>query len=208
MCALLAGDLRGGGGSKWIWRNPVCWWGPPGGGVWPWSSCTLCTPPSWAPGPPSERFCRRRKRETERGRDTEGRDDLQQILFLSLQALCNFVEKCCYINKVYYYHHYKGLCGAPQRTFGLLAFQTPNIITHEFRPSPPTFRYADRNLPQTLWWSSSVSSSLLGPSTAVPAALAWRMTRNINSQIWDYLKSHLFVSTLYKWRGTICILTH
>lgn len=43
-------------GSRWIWRNPVCWWEPPGGGAWPWSSCTPCTPPASAPGPPFEHF--------------------------------------------------------------------------------------------------------------------------------------------------------
>lgn len=43
------------------------------------------------------------------------------------------------------------------------------------RKLSPTFRYADKSLPQTPGWSSSVSSSLLWFSRAVPAALAWRI---------------------------------
>lgn len=42
--------------TRWIWRNPVCWWELPAGGVWPWSSCTPCTPQASAPGPPSGHF--------------------------------------------------------------------------------------------------------------------------------------------------------
>lgn len=62
MCALIVGVW---GGSRWIWRNPVYWWELPGGGVWPWSSCTLCTPPASAPGPPSGHFCSSGEREGE-----------------------------------------------------------------------------------------------------------------------------------------------
>lgn len=48
----------------------------------------------------------------------------------------------------------------------------------------PTFHYADKIVPQTLGWSSSVSSSLLWLSTAVPAALAWRMKGYMRTQLW------------------------
>lgn len=47
----------------------------------------------------------------------------------------------------------------------------------------PTFHYADKSLPQTLGWSSSVSSSLLWLSIAVPAALAWRMKGYMRTQL-------------------------
>lgn len=42
-----------------------------------------------------------------------------------------------------------------------------------------TSRYAGRSLPQIVGCSSSVSSSLIWSSTAVPAALAWRIMGNV-----------------------------
>lgn len=34
------------GSFRWIWMNPVYWWGPPEAAVWLWFACTPCIRPS------------------------------------------------------------------------------------------------------------------------------------------------------------------
>lgn len=48
-------------GFRWFWRYRVCWWEPPGDGVWPWCACTPNIPLTWRSDLPSGDSCKTTK---------------------------------------------------------------------------------------------------------------------------------------------------